>query len=181
MKTIKERIQFAHQGGLVTRFHQHAGHRLNTDAQHSHGVAMMTLFLSEGLPSNTLLLAALTHDLAEQCTGDVPFPTKRAVPGLKEQLDSMELAHLRAHDLEFPLTEEERRILNLADSLDGILYCASEVALGNRTLHGVYKRWEALVLYGGTNVTEIETIVAVLTIYKESCDGQTYDALNGGF
>lgn len=178
MKTLKERVQFAHQGGLVVRFHQHIGHRLNTDAQHSHGVALMTLFLSDGLPSNKLLLAALTHDLAEQCTGDVPFPTKRSMPGLREHIDGLETAWLRSYDLDFPLTEDERCILTLADSLDGMMYCASEAALGNRTLHPVYLKWLAVVEAATKTFTQEEVINSVIEIYEESCNGKTYDPIN---
>ena len=178
MKSLKDRIQFAHQGGLVVRFHQHIGHRLNTDAQHSHGVALMTLFLSDGLPSSNLLLAALTHDLAEQVIGDVPFPTKRNVPGLKKTLDEAERDWLRLYDLDFPLTDEERKILTLADSLDGMLYCASEAALGNRTLHVVYVKWLAVVEAATKTFTQEEVINAVIEIYEESCNGKTYDPIN---
>ena len=175
MKTIKERVQFAHAGSLVVRFHQHIGHRLNTDGQHSWGVATLCLFLSDGLPSNKLLLAALTHDLAEQVMGDVPFPVKRSIPGLKKTLDDAERDWLRRYDLDFPLTEAERSILTLADSLDGILYCASEAALGNRTLHPVYVKWLAVVETALVTLTQREVINAVIEIYKESCNGQAYE------
>jgi len=176
MKTLKDRIQWAHNGGRVVRFHQHIGHRMDTDARHSHGVAMMTLFLSEGIPSSNLLLAALSHDLAEQCVGDVPFPTKRSLPGLREHLDGVERDWLRRYDLDFPLTEDERHILSLADSLDGMLYCASEAALGNRTLHVVYVKWLAVVEGAGRTAVQTEAINAVIDIYKESYNGKTYDA-----
>lgn len=175
MKTLKERIQWAYNGGRVVRFHQHIGHRLDTDASHSHGVALLTLFLSEGLPSNHLLLAALSHDLAEQCVGDVPFPTKRSVPGLREQLESIERALLREYELEFSLSAEELHVLGLADALDGMLYCASEAALGNRTLHEVYTKWKSVVT--GLNCTDVQadTINAVIEIYEESYNDKARD------
>ena len=177
-KTIKERVEFAHHGGMVVRFHQHIGHRLNTDAQHSHGVAILTYFLSDGMPSANLLLTALTHDLAEQVSGDVPWTTKRRLG--KAQFDAIENDALDAYDLTFPLTDDERRILSLADSLDGMLYCASEAALGNKTLHQVYYNWERLVLNavgpldGGASAWPhlLEVINAVIQIWKESNDAE---------
>jgi hypothetical protein len=87
----------------------------------------------------------------------------------------LELAWLRTYDLDFPLTDEERKILTLADSLDGMLYCASEAALGNRTLHVVYVKWLAVVEAALVTLTQREVIHAVTEIYKESCNGQPYE------
>jgi len=171
-KSIKDRIQFAYEGGRVVRFHQHIGHQLDTDARHSHGCAMMVYFLTAGAPSVTLLMAALTHDLAEQVTGDIPYPTKRRLPGLKAAVDTLEDEILAAYELRFELLPRERRTLTLADSLDGMLYCASEAALGNRTaLQNVYYVWDgSLAASAPFNLAEQEVINAVRFIWEESND-----------
>ena len=174
MKSIRERIEFSFYGGLVVRFHQHTGHNLNTDAQHSHGVAMLCFFLTDGAPGETLLMAALTHDLAEQVVGDIPYTAKRNIPGLKAQCDAMEAAVLTAHDLCFTLDPAEQRTLKIADALDGMLYCCHEAALGNHTtLRKVYAKWlTALEVYEPLTALETEVIGAVLRIWEESNDPQ---------
>ncbi len=174
VKTLKERIQFMQEGGQVVRFHQHIGHRLDTDARHSHGVAMLCYFLTAGAPTVTLLMAALSHDLAEQVTGDIPYPTKRRIPALRRAVDDLEREVLTAYGLRFEILPMEQRILSLADSLDGMLYCASEAALGNRTaLQHVYHVWyNSLAASAPFNTTEQEVINAVHCIWEESNDPQ---------
>ncbi len=168
-EALVERINYVYQGSWVTRFHQHIGHRLDTDARHSHGVAMLCYFLTNGSPSAQLLMAALTHDLAEQEVGDIPFPAKRNL-GIREKVNAAEAASLAAAGLTFELTEEEELLLSVADSLDGMLYCAGEAALGNRTLSGIYDAWRNVLKQqcGGLNDTQREVVAAVQQIWESS-------------
>jgi hypothetical protein len=173
--TIKDRIQFVHEGGAVVRFHQHIGHVLDTDARHSHGVAVLCYFLTDGAPSVNLLMAALSHDLAEQVVGDIPYTAKRNISGLKATCDAMEQEVLSKYGLSFTLTEAEQRTLRLADALDGMLYCCHEAALGNHTtLRRVYAKWlEGLrVNDGSCNDLERSIVRAVERIWDESNDLQ---------
>lgn len=169
MKSVKDRIAFAYTGSNVVRFHQNVGHRLNTDAHHSWGVAMMVYFLSESHPSVNLLMAALSHDLGEQVVGDIPYPAKRGL-GIKALVDKAEDEALSKYDLLFPLTVEERRLLTIADTLDGMMYCASEAALGNKTLRVIYKVWlDSLQLLSREYSThEVEVINAVTVTWREA-------------
>jgi 5'-deoxynucleotidase YfbR-like HD superfamily hydrolase len=145
MKSLRERIQFAYEGGQVVRFHTRMGLKPITDAAHSHGVAMLCYLLWEADADTTdlgsLLAAALVHDLAEQSVGDVPAPTKWALLGLAEQLEGLEQEVLRKYSFNINLCEEERRLLRLADSLEGLLYCANELNLGNRKSIVIGNRW----------------------------------------
>ena len=173
--TIKDRIQFVHEGGAVVRFHQHIGHVLDTDARHSHGVAMLCYFLTDGAPSVNLLMAALTHDLAEQVVGDIPYTAKRNIPGLKATCAAMEQEVLSKYGLAFTLTEAEQRTLRLADALDGMLYCCHEAALGNHTaLRRVYTKWLEGLRAGASTYSDVERSIvrAVERIWDESNDPQ---------
>lgn len=80
------------------------------------------------------MLAALTHDLAELHTGDMPYPFKYANPQLKEYLDDAECTILASVRLDVLLTPEETLILKAADMLDLALKCVDEVELGNQTV-----------------------------------------------
>jgi 5'-deoxynucleotidase YfbR-like HD superfamily hydrolase len=135
-------------------------------------VAVLCYLLADGGPSVSLLMAALTHDQAEQVDGDVPLPTKCKIPGLRAALEAMEQAVLKEYGFEFALTEVEKRALSIADALDGMLYCCHEAALGNRTtLRGVYAAWlAALEAYEPLTALEAEVISAVETIWEESND-----------
>lgn len=182
MKSLRDRIQFAYEGGLVTRFHTRSGIKPSTDAAHSHGVAMLCFFLWEGSGNSDyklaqLLMAALTHDLAEQSVGDVPAPTKWAVPGMAAQLEEMENTTLARYGLDFGLNESEQRILKLADSLEGLLYCASEASTGNRKSWIMGNRWVEFLLKitqgdHPYNPHQLQIINAVIEVWEDARDGE---------
>jgi 5'-deoxynucleotidase YfbR-like HD superfamily hydrolase len=130
-------------GGVVRRFHVVDVNRPPTDAEHSWGVAMLCSLLSDDCASARLLMAALTHDMAEHETGDMPSHVKR-VGSIGVQLAALETVHRRAAGFEYSerLTDEEAVILNVADQLEGMLYCIRERRCGNRNVTLPYDRWK---------------------------------------
>jgi 5'-deoxynucleotidase YfbR-like HD superfamily hydrolase len=137
---MKDTIQFIAAGAEVTRYHTVFTFNNETVGHHSHGVAMMVLMMKPDA-SASLLKAALYHDLAEQVVGDIPSPAKRRF-GLAERLDRLELAVIEEAGIENPaLTDEEARILKLADIAQGALFCAREIQLGNVRLIPVFTRY----------------------------------------
>lgn len=76
--------------GRVRRFHT-VDIPEQSLAAHSWGVALILVKLFETLPPPPeLLILALTHDLAESLTGDVPAPAKWASLDLTDSLKYME-------------------------------------------------------------------------------------------
>jgi 5'-deoxynucleotidase YfbR-like HD superfamily hydrolase len=136
------------EGGSVVRYHTRVGIKPDTDAHHSHGVAMLCSILAgrtddgRTQASSELLMAALTHDLAEQKVGDVSAPAKRAL-GMAAMLAVFEKETLSNYQLDYEqyLTEEEALILKFADCFDGMLYCCRELALGNRNVLLIWRRY----------------------------------------
>jgi 5'-deoxynucleotidase YfbR-like HD superfamily hydrolase len=124
------KIKFIVDGSEVRRFHTIRTVKEETVGHHSLLVAMICRLLSTNC-SNTLLLAALTHDLAESVTGDIPAPVKarmsKAALGKTEEeiLDDIGLGYVKE------LTIEERRVLTLADRLAGLVFCRQEISMGN--------------------------------------------------
>jgi 5'-deoxynucleotidase YfbR-like HD superfamily hydrolase len=172
MPTLKEQIMFISRGSMVRRFHQHVQLLPDTDARHSHGVAMFCVLLCQGNPTKELLMAALTHDLGEQTWGDVPAPTKRAMRGGSFDLDAKEAETLLANGFENDLTDGERRTLKLADALDGMLACCRELAIGNRTLVWIYNKWLVWLSEDFAPLTdrEQEVLRAVDAVWKNASD-----------
>ena len=119
-------------GSAVKRFHTIPTVTENTVGQHSHGVAMFCVLLEGGQPSAKLLMKALTHDMAEQYTGDVPSPAKRAL-GIRKEFGEVEEQLLETVDFSFDVTPREEVVLKLADCADGMLFCAKERMLGNQS------------------------------------------------
>jgi len=148
---MKDTIQFIAAGAEVTRYHTVFTFNNETVGHHSHGVAMMVLMMKPDA-SASLLKAALYHDLAEQVVGDIPSPAKRQF-GLGERLDKLELAVIAEAGIENPkLTDEEARMLKLADIAQGALFCARELSLGNKRMRRIFDRYlsyaEELALVG---------------------------------
>lgn len=180
MRSLEERLRFAYEGGLVTRFHTRMGITRNTTAQHSHGVAMLCYFLAQGRPSANLLMAALTHDLAEQAVGDIPSPTKWYIKELVERdgctwdLDQYEQNLLDNYGLAFArtLAPHEQNWLHLADAMDGLLHCATELSMGNRRVCSIGERWAyKLRHWPELSVDEADVVGGVLQIWKEAVHG----------
>lgn len=128
---FEQQVRTLFDGTMVKRFHTMPMVQENTVGQHSHGVAMLC-WLIAGAPSATLLMAALSHDLAEQYVGDVPSPSKKAL-GVGKALGDIEDSLLATVGMSFEVSEEEAIILKLADCFDGMLTCARERMLGNRS------------------------------------------------
>jgi len=148
---MKDRIRFILAGSEVTRYHTIHTLQKETVGHHSHGVAMMCVLLSTGVLSAGLLMAALTHDLAEHQTGDIPSPAKREY-GIGDQVSELEEKLLRSMNLDVLLSKTDARILKLADIAQGALFCIREIELGNTGMHVVYNRYksyaENMVLVG---------------------------------
>jgi 5'-deoxynucleotidase YfbR-like HD superfamily hydrolase len=133
-------------GTAVKRFHTIPTVTENTVGQHSHGVAMLCMILTNGRPSANLLMKALTHDLAEQYTGDVPSPAKRAL-GVRKEFGEIEEKLLDTVGFSVHVTQHEELVLKLADCADGMLFCARERMYGNKSkmIKCAYKNYSTYV------------------------------------
>jgi 5'-deoxynucleotidase YfbR-like HD superfamily hydrolase len=147
MTDVVNRLHMLVRGGQVRRFHTIDTIKDNSVAEHSYHVALLCWLLTIGQPSTDLLLAALMHDIPEFVTGDIPANTKRDL-GLCEKCEELEAGILRSmlEGLEhYRLTGPERRVLQLADCMAGMLQCVRERMLGNRNVEGAYNNWTEYV------------------------------------
>lgn len=133
------------KGGNTRRYHTMRTVTENTVAEHSWGVAAMVYVMSAGLCSADVLMASLTHDVAEVFVGDIPSPTKRAL-GIGDELGAYEDEVLSTASFSFNLTEQEQRWLKLADYFDGMMFCIRERTLGNLGIRIVWERFREYVL-----------------------------------
>ena len=137
---MKKSLLFARAGSEVMRYHTLTTLVKETVGHHSHMVAMISHILDSQC-SREVLLAALTHDLAEQATGDIPSTSKRLY-GVGDQVTALENTVMTAAGLQFPnLTDYEKRLLKLADIAQGALFCAREISLGNRRMRAAFDNY----------------------------------------
>lgn len=123
-------------GNAVKRYHTLNLIVPETVGHHSANVALLCVQLAGNKPSANLLMAALTHDLAEQYTGDVPATTKWNYPALKSMLDDIEDNYVPLPEL----TSKETRILKQADMLDLCFKMKEEMMMGNVAMADVMTR-----------------------------------------
>lgn len=137
---LRAQVRAFTRGGQVVRFHTLPQLHPQLIAAHSYGVAWLCWVLTQGAASAELLYAALVHDVPEFLTGDLPHPTKKHVGlGVMHELEQGVMA--TAHLPEPRLSGEEKRVLELADLLEGMLQCARERSLGNQLLGSVFARY----------------------------------------
>jgi 5'-deoxynucleotidase YfbR-like HD superfamily hydrolase len=146
---IRNRLARIRRGGEVARFHTERTIHENTVGEHSFNVAWLVNLLAPTTDFQRryyLVLAALSHDLAEETIGDVPAPTKRAL-NIRELFGKYEEQLLEEVGLSYEkhLPEEDKRVLKLADALDGAFFCIGEVAMGNRRMSHVYQNFRRYV------------------------------------
>lgn len=145
-KNVYFNLVFIYSGARVKRFHTASTLQQQTIAEHSFGVAWLCEWLTGGKASKDLILAALSHDLAEQLTGDIPSPAKRSL-GIQEVVGHREATILQNNNIDYEsrLTGTELRVLKLADALDGMVFCVHEHTLGNKAMRQIFNRFKTYV------------------------------------
>ncbi len=126
--------------GDVVRFHSHAGIDKQKNAEHQWGVALIVQHIYPDC-SKDLLLAAMTHDAAEYLTGDVPFPVKKEHSDLALLLRDIEKAWEIDNGVYFSLKDEEKLILKMGDTLEGMWFCIHQVRMGNVNAKRPFRKW----------------------------------------
>lgn len=131
--------------GQVVRYHTLPVLRRQTVGEHTYGVLVFLNLLTDFGPSPELVRAALLHDAPEAVVGDLPAPAKRflGANGGLSKLRSAEDEVMSSVGLEprTPLLRSELRLLKLADCLEGMRFCAQEVASGNSAIRVIMERF----------------------------------------
>jgi hypothetical protein len=125
-------VQWLLESANVRRWHTCPTINQNV-AEHAWGVATI-LALYHPRPSADLLRAALLHDCHEKKFGDIPSPTKRAVPELVNHEEAYELLFFDELGFESPydhLVASDFAWLDWADKLEALLFLKRERANGN--------------------------------------------------
>lgn len=129
------------ESGEVQRFHAVPSVPSQSVAQHAWGVAILASFIKKD-PRPEFILHALSHDMAELYTGDIPFTTKREVPGMNELLDGAERVYYQSHLFDLPrITKAEKLVLKLCDMLEGLRW----TKLNERSTLVVHSRWATAI------------------------------------
>jgi len=124
-------------GGEVKRYHTMKTIGEQTVANHSWGVAVILNWLKPDI-SKAALLKALSHDVAEKRTGDMPAPTKWNNKDLAYELHVVEKEIEKELGVDYELTEEEQEYFKQSDLFELLLYCVNQRSLGNTNVNVVF-------------------------------------------
>lgn len=154
-------LDFILNGAETKRFHTWPTLREDRVDSHAFRVAMICAVIAQSAePVNgqgltlPLIMAALTHDLAEHKLGDLPAPAKRDMPPMQDGMSFrtawglMELALLTENSLDWEplLSEKEQHWLKLADAMDGALFCTRERMMGNKLMETPYHNFISYIV-----------------------------------
>ena len=163
-------LNVVRKGNQVKRYHTVNLLVPETVGHHSANVAGILIAIFHPVnPNGNLLCAALTHDWAEQFTGDVPATAKWISPSLAHAVKQMEEAWHEAIPLPRPgitLTNDEEALLKFADTYDLVVKCEEEIAMGNQEM--------AEVLFRGIESCE-SMLPNIDSQYRTKCE----ELLNG--
>ena len=120
--------------GRVKRWHAFPIIGEQTVADHSWGVALIVVEIAEDYLSENLMRAALTHDVAELDTGDIPYGAKRRWPHLAAALDKCETEVEQEYNIDWTLSQKQREILKWADMFELLMFADAQRNLGNRNV-----------------------------------------------
>lgn len=135
----KVRLNFAHQGFAVRRFHTvPTVHNVETVGHHTAEVIAIIFALYDDTPPVALVRQALYHDAAEAITGDVPATAKWDFPKIKEALDEAEVEIEMAAGGSYALDEGEWAVLKFADMFSLVVKATDELRTNNRYFATVY-------------------------------------------
>jgi 5'-deoxynucleotidase YfbR-like HD superfamily hydrolase len=135
-KKVKNLINIL-SGGEVKRYHTMKTIGEQTVANHSWGVAVILNWLKPDI-SKAALLKALSHDVAEKRTGDMPAPTKWYNEDLALELRKVEKDIEEELGVNYELDAEEHEYFKQSDLFELLLYCVNQRSLGNTNVNVVF-------------------------------------------
>lgn len=188
-------IDFMWNGGETRRYHGFRMLMEDTVGHHSFNVACIIMKVRPDA-SAALLRAALKHDMAEHIVGDMPAPSKRAMPDYLMLPDphrrdmprtfrsvfaeyENHIAHEHGVKLDEGLPPEDEWVLKFADALDGMRFCISEMLLGNRTprlinCYETFAGYVATLLWGSEPISPLEMIGRTAALPATDTDKALY-------
>lgn len=127
------------RGGSVKRWHTTTVIGEHLVSSHSWGVATLVWMLKPDCRPE-LLMAALTHDVAEHWLGDLPAQVKWHSAELARVYDGLEEHVNMSLGVSFSLTVDEDELLKICDMLELLFFTEEQIMLGNSNMHEVRRR-----------------------------------------
>lgn len=173
MSDIMNNLRFIANSSRVVRWHTSIVNHRETLGEHHAMVSQLVLLLFPDCSKETLAYA-ITHDVGELLTGDIPSPVKNVL-GIREQLSAIENGEGNpfAHEASNVSVEGYNQVL-VCDVLARILYLWLERRTGN--VHLTHKITAAFTLFDTLMVKHFPSEAVLFeNLFEELFkDGLTY-------
>lgn len=133
------------RAGLVRRYHAQPHLVPQTVAEHTWQLLRIMTTIWPDTP-RSLLMYAIYHDIAEGCTGDLPYTTKLASPDIKKHMDALEDTAIQSMGrywgtpaVALP-TAEEKKFMKACELVEFAEYSWNELRMGNKYIEVVLQR-----------------------------------------
>ena len=156
MKPEVEWLNTMAKSGRVTRYHNTPMITRQTIADHTWGVVLCLLWLTDGEVNNAIMKAAIYHDCPEIETGDIPAPAKVQNGVLRDALDDIESRFINSMNIGVELEEWESEIISIADTMELLLHCKKEIVMGNRHAQRVFNKGFSYLIDKVTNFKQCD-------------------------
>lgn len=139
------RVLDPRRSGRITRYHTWPRIQQQSVGEHSWQLLRILLAIWPDVPRE-VMVHAVTHDVGEIATGDLPFPAKARDPELKKKIDDAERStHLRMSmpwSLPAPqaLPPESLRIFKYAEYIEMWEWALDDLDMGNQNAELVRQR-----------------------------------------
>lgn len=167
-----ERLALGRKAQGIIRFHMEPTLVMQTVGAHTFGLCLLLIELTDNACSVNLLKAALFHDVAEAKIGDTPSPALRDFPFLKQAYKDAEAQIEAVYNLNIDLTEDEKRLLKLADRMELAFFALEDIDRGSRRALGIVRRVldsiDADKLVNQNSGAEMEVMEAIIHRYRLS-------------
>lgn len=133
------------RAGLVKRYHAQPHLNSQTVAEHTWQLLRIMTTIWPDIPRNVLMYA-IYHDIAEGCTGDLPYTTKLSSPEIKNHMDALEeeatknMRRLWGTPVVPLPTEEEKKFIKACELVEFAEYSWNELRMGNVYIKAVLQR-----------------------------------------
>lgn len=152
-------IKKVFEAGMVKRCHTINTIKTYNNAEHSYFAVMIAIEICNSyndqktkiheVNSANVTKYLLTHDLHEIESGDIPAPMKRASRHFAEMIKEHAYKWRRENLPKFYkiiLTDTEKRIGKMADSLELMRFCVEEKSMGSNAVDTMYKKARSYVI-----------------------------------
>lgn len=130
--------------GDVERFHAVPGITKQKLSEHQWGVSILVQHLYPNCRKE-VVLTALTHDVPELVTGDIPATFKWSYPEVREFITKFENKIEKDWDIHFNLSSSEYDMLKICDMLEGMVYCIKRFKCGELNAATPFLEWAKVI------------------------------------